>query len=157
MMEGMKLAFLKITSLACLFFIGLDAGRAQSSGGPQEAKLLGLVQSWADGVGENRPDTLDSILDDNYQHIHGTGLMEKKTQFLEAFRNGSRKYKPIQLQDVRIRTFDGFALVTGVFPLQVEARGKTIEGVNRFCMTLVERPTGWKILQFQATALSSKP
>jgi len=58
---------------------------------------------------------------------------------------------------LRVRTFDGFALVTGKFALKVEVRGKTMEGTNRFCMTLIERPTGWKILQFQATALPSKP
>lgn len=156
-MEPMKLLPLKILPMAWLFLAAFDAGGAETCRLPDENKLLGLAQNWADGVGKNRADALNLILDDHYEHIHGTGLMETKNQFMEALRSGSRKYQPIQLGDLRVRTFDGFALVTGMFSLKVEVRGKVIEGVNRFCMTLVERPAGWKILQFQATALPSKP
>lgn len=150
---------MKTLTLILVFYMGTDAGKAEPIGtaGVGEAHLLGLARGWADGVGENRPDALSSILDDHYEHIHGTGLMETKGQFLEALRSGERKYDSIKLEELRVRTFDGFALVTGKFALKVEVRGKTMEGTNRFCMTLIERPTGWKILQFQATALPSKP
>ena len=97
------------------------------------------------------------ILDENYEHIHGTGLQENREQFLAALRSGARKYKPIRLEELRVRVLGNVALVTGKFSLQVEARGKVIEGTNRFCMTMIERPEGWKILQFQATALMAKP
>jgi hypothetical protein len=150
---------IKTLTLILVLCVGTEAGRAGPIGTPEvdEAHLLGLARGWADGVGENRPDALNLVLDDQYEHMHGTGLMETKGQFLEALRSGVRKYDPIKLEELRVRTFDGFALVTGKFALKVEVRGKTMEGTNRFCMTLIERTTGWKILQFQATALPSKP
>ena len=121
-----------------------------------DSKFVVLAQGWADGVGGNRPDELNQILDQQYQHIHGTGLLETKAQFLEALRNGSRKYQPIHLEELEVKNHENFALVTGKFPLKAEVGGKVIEGVNRFCMILIRRAEGWKILQFQATALPAK-
>ena len=124
--------------------------------GEGDAELVGLAQSWANGVGGNRPEDLNPSLDRQYRHIHGTGLVENRSQFLEALRNGSRKYQPIHLEDLEVQRHEDFALVTGKFSLKAEVRGKVIEGVNRFCMILIRRTDGWKILQFQATALPTK-
>ena len=143
--------------LGVLFSIPPARGDSSGPAKDEESGLLALARLWADAVGQNKPELLDSYLDDQYVHIHGTGLVETKSQFLEALRTGARKYGPIQLEELRVRTFAGFALVTGKFSLRVEARGKVIEGVNRFCMTLVRRPAGWAFLQFQATALPPKP
>ena len=143
--------------LGVLFFT--PHARADSSlpARDEESGLLALARVWAEAVGQNKPDLLDSCLDDQYVHIHGTGLVETKSQFLEALRTRARKYEPIQLEELRVRTFAGFALVTGKFSLRVEARGRVIEGVNRFCMTLAKRPAGWIFVQFQATALPPQP
>lgn len=124
--------------------------------GAGEAELTGLAESWARAVGGNQPEELAAILDERYEHIHGTGLLESRSQFLEALRTGSRKYQPIHLEEVRVKVCRGFALVTGKFALRVEVKGKTLEGVNRFCLTLLQRPEGWRILQFQATAIPPK-
>lgn len=142
-----------------LLWLSLAIGHAEPATSPttKDTKILGLADSWAESVGSNNPDRLEEVLDADYEHIHGTGLQESRSQFLEALRSGSRKYEPIRLEDVRVRGWGDFALVTGKFSLKVEARGKRIEGVNRFCMTMIERPAGWKILQFQATALPPKP
>jgi Domain of unknown function (DUF4440) len=150
---------LRIFCLFFLFCVVADAGRTEAEALRQvdEPKLLGLAQNWADAVGQNNPEALNSILDEKYEHIHGTGLQESRNQFLEALRSGTRKYAPIQLEDVRVRSFNTFALVSGKFALKAEVRGKVVEGVNRFCMTLIERTSGWKILQFQGTAMPAKP
>ncbi|NBS13386.1 MAG: nuclear transport factor 2 family protein [Verrucomicrobia bacterium] len=144
-----------------VFFLFLSTGKDWAEpakvGAMSDTQLLALAESWAGSVGGNHPDQLEMILDENYEHIHGTGLQENREQFLAALRSGARKYKPIRLEELRVRVLGNVALVTGKFSLQVEARGKVIEGTNRFCMTMIERPEGWKILQFQATALMAKP
>lgn len=154
-MESMELGVSRNLSLVPLLLLSLAIGHAEPA--TRDTKILGLAESWAEGVGSNNPHRLDEVLDADYEHIHGTGLQESRSQFLEALQSGARKYEPIRLEDVRVRAWDDFALVTGKFSLKVEARGKGIEGVNRFCMTMIERPAGWKILQFQATALPAKP
>ena len=155
----MKARSLIYLAPALLFCLTVDRGWADQTAVTEtsDAKFFALAERWADTVGRNNPDQLNLVLDENYEHIHGTGLQENRSQFLEALRSGTRKYEPIRLEELRVRAWGDFALVTGKFPLKVEARGKAMEGVNRFCMTMIERPAGWKVLQFQATALSAKP
>jgi hypothetical protein len=98
-------------------------------------------------------DELNKILDDSYQHTHGTGLVENREEFLGALRSGARKYEPIQLEEVKTRLFGECAVVTGKFALKVSIKGKMMEGVNRFTFVVVQTPQGPKIVSFQATAI----
>jgi ketosteroid isomerase-like protein len=86
-------------------------------------------------------------------HIHATALVESKAQFLEAFKNGTRKYDPITLEELRFRGFGSFAIVTGKFQLKAFSRGKTIEGVNRFGLVLIKTQKGHEVVSFQATSI----
>ncbi len=111
------------------------------------------AQQWASRVGQGQVDELNKILDDSYQHIHGTGLVESREEFLGALRSGARKYEPIQLEEVKTRLFGDCAVVTGKFALKVSVKGKMMEGVNRFSFVVVQTPQGPKIVSFQATAI----
>jgi len=117
------------------------------------ATAEGCAQQWASCVGQGQADRLSKILDDSYQHIHGTGLVENREEFLEALRSGARKYEPIQLKEVKTRLFGDCAVVTGKFDLKVSIKGKLMEGVNRFLFVVVQTPQGPKIVSFQATPI----
>ncbi|NBT48349.1 MAG: nuclear transport factor 2 family protein [Actinobacteria bacterium] len=110
-------------------------------------------QQWASCVSQGQADELAKILDDSYQHIHGTGLVESREEFLGALRSGARKYEPIQLEEVKTRLFGECAIVSGKFALKVSIKGKMMEGVNRFSFVVVQTPQGPKIVSFQATAI----
>ena len=103
--------------------------------------------------GHGQADELNKILEDSYQHTHGTGLVESREEFLGALRSGARKYEPIQLEEVKTRLFGDCAVVTGKFALKVSVKGKMMEGVNRFSFVVVQTPQGPKIVSFQATAI----
>ena len=111
------------------------------------------VQQWATFVGQGQTDELGKLLHESYQHIHGTGLVESKTAFLDALRNGSRKYEPIQLENLKFRSFQDTAILTAQFNLKATARGKKIEGVYLASFTLIQTPQGLSIVSFQATPL----
>ena len=113
------------------------------------------VQQWAMLVAQSQTDELAKILNESYQHIHGTGLVETKTTFLDALRNGTRKYEPIQLENINVRSFDRCAIVTAQFNLKATARGKKIEGVYLASFTLIQTPQGFSIVSFQATPLKT--
>ena len=145
----MKIRFLAGLGLGLLFSI-LGSVKAESF---SAATAEGCAQQWASCVGQGQADELAKILDDSYQHIHGTGLVENKEEFLGALRSGARKYEPIQLEDVKTRLFGECAVVTGKFALKVSIKGKIMEGVNRFSFVVVQTPQGPKIVSFQATAI----
>jgi hypothetical protein len=131
-----------------LFFFGSVKAEALSAAAAEEC-----AQQWASRVGHGQADELNKILDDSYQHIHGTGLVESRKEFLGALRSGARKYEPIQLEEVKTRLLGECAVVTGKFTLKVSVKGKMMEGVNRFSFVVVQTPQGPKIVSFQATAI----
>jgi len=141
------------------FLAGLGLGLLFFFLGSVKAEFLSAAnaeicaQQWASYVGQGQADELSKILDDSYQHTHGTGLVENREDFLGALRSGARKYEPIQLEEVKTRLFGGCAVVTGKFALKVSIKGKMMEGVNRFSFVVVQTPQGPKIVSFQATAI----
>jgi ketosteroid isomerase-like protein len=116
-----------------------------------KSDALKIGQEWASLVGNGNVTGLEKLLSDNYMHIHATALVESKSQFVDALRNGSRKYDPIIFEEVTVRVFGTTAIVTGEFNLKVFVRGKTIEGVNRFSLVLMKTSNGHHIVSFQAT------
>ena len=141
------------------FLTGFGLGLLFCLMGSVKAEALSAViaeecaQQWASYVGQGQADDLAKILDDSYQHTHGTGLVESREEFLGALRSGARKYEPIQLEEVKTRLFGECAVVTGKFALKVLIKGKMMEGVNRFSFVVVQTPQGPKIVSFQATAI----
>ena len=146
-----------VLCIAVLFSIyGSMAGAGDSSSSTStfsEAEALNLAQEWASRVSQADSAELEKLLHDKYTHIHATALVESKAQFLEAFKNGSRKYDPIKIEDPNVRVFGGSAVVTGRFNLKAFVRGKTIEGVNRFSLVLVKSVNGLQVVSFQATGI----
>lgn len=118
-----------------------------------ESEALAEARQWASCVSQADASGLDTLLHDRYVHIHATALVESKAQFLEAFRNGWRRYDPISLDEVTVRVFGNAAVVAGKFNLKAFVRGKTLEGVNRFSLVLVKTQEGERVVSFQATPI----
>jgi len=140
-MAGFGLALI-VPFSGCAWAEPLSAATAES-----------CAQLWASCVGQGKADELAKILDDSYEHIHGTGLVENKEEFLGALRSGARKYEPIELVEVKTRVLGECAVVTGKFALKVSIKGKIMEGVNRFSFVVAQTPQGPRIVSFQATAI----
>ena len=134
---------------------GVVGAQEKSSGVDafSESEAMNIAQQWASLASEADIAGLEKLLNENYMHIHATSLVESKSQFIEAFKNGSRKYDPIKIEEVKARIFDNSAVVTGKFNLKVFARGKTIEGINRFGLVIVKTKQGIRVASFQATAI----
>jgi hypothetical protein len=118
-----------------------------------QTAAITCVQQWAALVAQGQADELGKLLHESYQHIHGTGLVESKTAFLEALRNGTRKYEPIQLENLKFRSFQDATILTAQFNLKATARGKKIEGLYLASFTLIQTPQGLSIVSFQATPI----
>ncbi|HSR11174.1 MAG TPA: nuclear transport factor 2 family protein [Thermodesulfobacteriota bacterium] len=142
-----------IVVLSILAGAGISRGENPKIPVIQESEALAVAEEWAKRLGEANVAELEKLLSDQYLHIHATALVESKVQFLDAFRNGTRKYDPIKLEELNSRGFGSFAVVTGKFQLKAFARGRTIEGVNRFGLVIAKTPAGHEVVSFQATPI----
>lgn len=144
-----------VVAIMITVFLGVACAQEKTpdSATFSEADVQKIALEWATLVGQGSVSELEKLLNDKYMHIHGTGLVESKAQFLEAFKNGSRKYDPITIEDMNVRVFGSSAVVSGKFNLKVFVRGKVIEGVNRFGLILAITEQGKQVVSFQATAI----
>lgn len=154
-MKAQKLVALILLIPTLYAFPAEAAEQDASSQSPvfTESDALQMAQKWAACVSEGNIAALEKLLDEKYVHIHSTALIESRAQFIDALKSGSRKYDVIKLEDVNVRVFGGTAVVTGKFNLKVFARGKTIEGINRFGLVLAQTPDGWRVVSYQATPI----
>ncbi|MBI4962603.1 MAG: nuclear transport factor 2 family protein [Desulfomonile tiedjei] len=120
---------------------------------PTTQDIIQLEQKWASAVSGHDVATLEKLLADNLTHIHATGRVETKAQFIDAIRSGDRKYAPIVPEDLNVRIFGDTAIVTGKFDLKVVSKGKEITGVNLFTHVFAKTPAGWQLVAHQATTL----
>ena len=150
---------MNIRSLICVLTLVLSLSCASAALAQEkpsawdEPAILATTQAWANMMGKADVGALQKLLDDRYMHIHGTARVENKTQFLEAFSSGARRYEPLTLEDVSVRIFGKAAIVSGAFALKAHVGGKVLEGVNRFSLIMVSTPEGNRIVSFQATAV----
>lgn len=154
-MKNCRLVTLLIVALLFSVFLAIACAQEKSleSATFAEADVQKIALEWATLVGHGDVPGLEKLLNEKYMHIHGTALVESKAQFLEAFKNGSRRYDPIKMEEINVRVFGSSAVVTGKFNLKAFVRGKTIEGVNRFGLTLAITEQGKQVVSFQATAI----
>ena len=77
----MKIGFLAGLGFGLLFcFLGSVKAEALSVAAAEDC-----AQQWASCVGQGQVDELNKILEDSYQHTHGTGLVETGRSFLERY------------------------------------------------------------------------
>lgn len=80
----------------------------------QENRLYQLEQRIIRAWVENDRDTINAILADDWTVIDPSGRVLTKTQVMEeAFESGIRKLETGTIDEVKVRTFGDFAVVTG--------------------------------------------
>ena len=137
--------------LLCAHTAALGQSMANDSRQITAERALQLEKQWDDDVAHADIPALERLLADDLTHIHGTGAVETKTQFIAALKSGDRKYDPIVPEEVSVHVFDGCAVVTGRFHLKAFSKGRIIEGDNRFAHVFAETPQGWQLVLHQAT------
>ncbi|MFM6174172.1 MAG: nuclear transport factor 2 family protein [Sphaerospermopsis kisseleviana] len=136
-------------------FLAFTAGfaRATAPGDLTAADAVKTAGKWAALVGASDTTALENLLGDGYTHTHGTGLIETKKEFLAALRDGARDYVRCKMGDLDVQLLGRAAIVAGTLDFKVMARGRKIEGTNRFMMIVERTPAGVRLVAYQATPL----
>lgn len=144
--------FKKINML--IVFIVFFAGILKADFMITEESASNLVNKYVEDLIKADVMDLNDLLDDNYIHIHGTGLIENKSVFLENLKNKDRIYGDVQTDIYDIRIFENIAIIRSKIQISVLSKGTKIKAMNFMSMIVEYRNGKMSVIQFQATKLN---
>ena len=107
-----------------------------------------LAKAWVEG---DRA-FIEQILADDWSVIDLTGRVLSKAEVLEeAFSAKDRQVSSMQIDDVNVRSFGEWAIVTGRTRAAGEYQGEAVEVTLRFTDVFAYRNGNWQAVASQAT------
>ena len=120
-----------------------------------EEILRGIEEQLARAWVEKDKPFIESILADDWSVTDLTGHVLSKTQVLEeVFGSEDRKVVSMRIDDLNVRSFGDWAIVTGRTRAAGEYRGEVAEVALRFTDVFVCRNGIWKVVVSQATLIN---
>jgi ketosteroid isomerase-like protein len=97
---------------------------------------------------------IEKVLAEDWSVIDLTGrILTKADVLVEAFATKDRKIVSMQIDDLRVRSFGEWAIVTGRTHATGEYQDATAEVTLRFTDVFANRAGNWQVVASQATLL----
>jgi ketosteroid isomerase-like protein len=110
-----------------------------------------LAKAWVEGDRE----FIESVLADDWIVTDLTGRVLTKEEVLrEAFGSDERQVASMEIDDIRVRSFGDWAIVTGRTKATGEYQGSMIDVKLRFTDVFALRDGRWQAIASQATMLN---
>ena len=110
-----------------------------------------LIRAWLD----NDRETVNAILADDWTVIDPRGRVLTKAQVMdEGFESGTRKIEAGTIDEVKVRTFGDFAVVTGRTAAAGSYQGTNFSVTLRFTDVFVKRGANWQAVASQGTLIA---
>lgn len=145
-----NIRILKYCMLAIIF--GVIAFNVQANPSNDKQSVI-IAEQFIQNIQTADTNNLNTILDDKYIHIHGTGLIENKDKFLEALSTKKRIYNTATLSNVSVASYQNVYIVQGQLAISVSSGAKKIEGTNLISIVMINENNNWKIIHFQGTKI----
>jgi hypothetical protein len=134
----------------------LGAPMPHASSDTEDRKLLEdiqqqLVRAW---VTHDRS-ILDRLLAPEWMVTQADGRLSSRQDILRDFDTGSNRLLDGNIDDIRVRLFDNFAVVTGRTQARGEYKGHPYDVTLRFTDVFLRRPQGWQAVASHATRLAA--
>jgi ketosteroid isomerase-like protein len=121
----------------------------------QEVQLNQLEQRIIRAWLENDRETIDAVLADDWTVIDPSGRVLTKAQIMEeAFESGARKIEAGSIDEVKVRTFGDFAVVTGRTTAAGSYLGISFSVTLRFTDVCEKRGADWQVVASQGTLIA---
>ena len=129
---------------------------AKSLTASEVAELLrGIEERLATAWVEGERSFIEQVLADDWSVTDLTGRVLKKAEVLEeAFGSKDRKIVSMKIDDVSVRSFVDWAIVTGRTQAAGEYQGEVAEVTLRFTDVFACRNGRWQVVASQATLIS---
>ena len=110
-----------------------------------------LAKAWVEGDRK----FIENVLADDWCVTDLTGRVLTKEEVLrEAFGSDERQVASMNIDDIRVRSFGDWAIVTGRTQAAGEYQGQMVEVKLRFTDVFVMRDGRWQAVASQATLLN---
>jgi hypothetical protein len=110
-----------------------------------------LAAAWVEGDRS----FIEQILADDWSVTDLTGRVLKKADVMEeAFGSKDRKIVSMQIDEISVRPFEGWAIVTGRTHAAGEYQGEVAEVTLRFTDVFANRNRNWQVVASQATLIN---
>ena len=119
----------------------------------QEKYLLDLSRRKFDWMVAKQLDSLSQLLDKDMLYIHSNGLIQKKEEMLESFKNGSLLLDSVSVTDAAVRMFGTTAIITGKGNFYGSMRGTTFQSTLLYTEVYVNKNQYWKLVSRHANKL----
>jgi ketosteroid isomerase-like protein len=122
-------------------------------------EVLAMQKKFTDACVAADGATLNKVMADNAIFIHGNGVMQDKSQFVDAITTGKLGVSQYDLKDPKVVEFDGGAIVTGLvdFGIKPPAGSANPPMVLHFRGSAVwlHSASGWRLIFDQDTTLQA--
>ena len=155
----MLVTYIAVTTLIALMTAAnvAPAKAAQSS----QDEVVAAQKKFSDACVAADGATLNSLMADNAIFIHGNGMMQSKSEFIDAITTGKLAVSQYDLKDPKVVDFNGGAIVTGLvdFGFKPPAGSTAPPRVLHFRGSAVwlHSSSGWHLLFDQDTTLAAPP
>ncbi|SRR6266567_3804269 len=121
-----------------------------------EQEIVRLADAWC--AAELRADTafLENLLADDFVGVGPLGFLLSKQEWLERHRSSDLKYEALGLEEVRVRVYNGTALLVGRQTQKASYRENSIPGQFRITLVFVQQGQ-WKLAHLQLSAIGQPP
>jgi ketosteroid isomerase-like protein len=152
------IATLAAAALLAMFVIAGIAARANAQTSAQD-EVIAMQKKFSDACVAADGATLNSLMAENAIFIHGNGVMQTKSEFVDAITTGKLGVSQYDLKDPKVVEFKGGAIVTGLvdFGLKPPAGTANPPMVLHFRGSAVwlHTSSGWRLLFDQDTTLQA--
>ena len=144
----MKHILIIAMTLACC----LPTAKAQTAASAErEVRNLELLRFQA--IEKADVATLDRIISDDLIYTHSSGLRQSKFDVIGVL-GGDMKYESITPYDVRVRIYDGTAIVAGRASINIKARGEKESFEICYLDVYVKQEGGWQMVAWQSSRVT---
>ena len=109
-----------------------------------------LIRAWV----EQDRESVEAVLDDDWSVIDPSGQVIGKAQVLRELESGDRRLESGAIDEVKVRVFGDFAVVTGRTTAAGNYEGNHFSVQLRFTDVCVKRGEKWQVVASQATLIT---
>jgi len=156
---SMLVTYIAVTTLIALM-TAANVARAKAAQSSQD-EVVAAQKKFSDACVAADGATLNSLMADNAIFIHGNGVMQSKSEFIDAITTGKLGVSQYDLKDPKVVDFNGGAIVTGLvdFGIKPPAGSPAPPRVLHFRGSAVwlHSSSGWHLIFDQDTTLAGPP
>jgi len=147
-----KWYLLAVLAIAC-GFVAFAQEKAQLS--EDEGKILALENLWNRAEQSKDITALSHIFAPTMVYVDYDGSLKTRDQFLNYIKNDAASPDQLVSEDVTVRSYGDFAVVTGVFRGKWNKGGKVTQLRGRYVDTWAKINDAWQCVSAQATLIQS--